>query len=214
MPRVLILIALASLAVSAAGCGSKPTTAGVAQLPSATTTSSSAQATGAPTGPSKAADMGRFSACMRSHGVPKFPDPKSSGNGASITFGSGTGLDPTSPQFKAAQKTCQKLLPNGGKPDPAMQAKAQAQMLKFSACMRAHGLPDFPDPTFSNGGAQLKLGGGKAGGLNPRSPVFQAAQKACQSVMPGPPGGGKGGPTTQSGSGGGKGPSSQMAIAP
>jgi hypothetical protein len=148
---------------------------------------------------------------MRSHGVPKFPDPQTSGHGTSITFGSGTGIDPNSPQFKAAQKACQKLLPNGGKPDAAMQAKAQAQMLKFSACMRSHGVANFPDPTFSNGGAQLKLGG-KGSGLDPKSPAFQAAQKACQSVMPGPPGGK--GASTQSGGGGGKGPSTQMGVGP
>jgi hypothetical protein len=87
-----------------------------------------------------------------------------------------------------------------------MQAKALAQMLKFSACMRAHGLPDFPDPTTAaDGGIQLSIGGKKGSGLNPRSPIFQAAQKACQSVMPGPPikGGGstelrQGGPSTGS----------------
>jgi hypothetical protein len=62
-------------------------------------------------------------------------------------------------------------------------------MLKFSACMRSHGLADFPDPTVSDGGVQLSLGNKRSSSLNPDSPVFQAAQKACQSLMPGPPGG-------------------------
>jgi hypothetical protein len=153
---------------------------------------------------------------MRAHGLPNFPDPKpSAGGGMSLTFDKGNGLNPDSPQFKAAQKSCEKLLPNGGKPDAAMQAKAQAQMLKFSACMRSHGLANFPDPVFSNGGAKLALGS-KSNGLNPSSPVFQAAQKACQSVMPGPPIGGKGGATSSSSGskGAGGGPSTQMSIAP
>jgi hypothetical protein len=211
MPRFLILIALLILGATAAGCGGKPTSSGVAQLPSATTgtTTTSSQIAGAPTGKSKAEDIGRFSRCMRSHGVPNFPDPKPSGGGMSLTFGSRTGINPDAPQFKAAQKSCEKLLPNGGKTDPAMQAKAQAQMLAFSACMRSHGLANFPDPQFSGGQARLKID--KSGGLNPRSPVFQAAQKACESVMPGPAGGAKGGPATSS-SGSGNGPSSQMSA--
>jgi hypothetical protein len=192
MSRILILIALASLCVTAAGCGSTPTSSGVAQLPSTTTTTTDTQSDASPTtGASKADAIQRYSSCMRSHGVPKFPDPKASGGGMSLTIGPGTGVDPNSPQFQAAGKACQKLMPGGGKaPSPAMQAKALAQMLKFSACMRAHGLPDFPDPTTSGGGIQLSIGSKKGSGLNPRSPLFQAAQKACQSVMPGPPGGG------------------------
>jgi hypothetical protein len=212
MPR--ILIALALLAVTAAGCGSKPTSSGVAQLPSATTTTTTAsQNTGAPTGASKQDDARQFSVCMRSHGVPNFPDPKvSAGGGMSLSLDKSSGLNPDSPQFKAAQKSCEKLLPNGGKPDAAGQAKMQAQMLKFSACMRSHGLANFPDPVFSQGGARVTLGS-KGGGLNPNSPVFKAAQKACESFMPG----GKGGPTTSSSGGGsaaGSGPSTQMHVGP
>jgi hypothetical protein len=216
MPRILILIALALLAVTAAGCGSKPTSSGVAQLPSATTTTNAAsQNAGAPTGGSKADSARQFSVCMRSHGLPNFPDPKASaGGGMSLSFDQRSGLNPDSPQFKAAQKSCEKFMPDGGKPDAAMQAKMQAQMLKFSACMRSHGLANFPDPVFSNGGAKMSLGS-KGGGLNPNSPVFKAAQKACQSVMPGPPNGGKG--ATSSGGGGnasGSGPSTQMGVGP
>jgi hypothetical protein len=59
-----------------------------------------------------------FAACMRSHGVPKFPDPKASGDGAIDMggFGPDVGVDPNSPQFQAAQRECQKLLP--GVPPP------------------------------------------------------------------------------------------------
>jgi hypothetical protein len=130
-----------------------------------------------------------------------------------LNISPGSGINPESPQFQAAQKTCEKLLPNGGKPDAAMQAKAQAQMLKFSACMRSHGLANFPDPTFSNGGAKLALGA-KGSGLNPNSPVFQAAQKACQSVMPGPPGGKGATSSSGGGAGSGNGPTSQMHVGP
>jgi len=201
MSRILVLIAIAILAVTAAGCGSKPTSSGVAELPSATTTTTTtAQNAGSLTGKSKADSMYRYSACMRSHGVPNFPDPQASGRGLMLTIGPGNGLNPNAPQFKTASKSCEKLLPNGGKPDPASVAKDRAQMLKFSACMRSHGLADFPDPTVSEGGVQLSLGDKRSSSLNPNAPVFQAAQKACQTLMPGPPGGGmKAGSTLRSG---------------
>lgn len=61
--------------------------------------------------------------------------------------------------------------------------------LQFSACMRSHGVKNFPDPSQNGGGVQLKIG--KSSGIDPQSPTFQAAQKACQKLMPG--GGPKGG---------------------
>lgn len=59
--------------------------------------------------------------CMRSHGVPNFPDPivetGPGGHGIGIRIGGpGSGLDPSSPAFQAASKICQPLsvLPGGG----------------------------------------------------------------------------------------------------
>jgi hypothetical protein len=66
----------------------------------------------------------------------------------------------------------------------------QQKALAFSACMRKHGLPDFPDPTFTSAGGigiRVHLGGPNSD-LNPSSPVFQAAQKACGGII-GKPGG-------------------------
>ena len=121
-----------------------------------------------------------FSACMRSHGVPNFPDPNAAG---AITFGSSDGVDPSSPRFQSAQTSCQRLLPHDGVPTPAQQAKAQAAMLRYSACMRSHGVPKFPDPSFSGSRISLKIDPGN--GIDPQSPRFQAAQKACVADMPG-----------------------------
>ncbi|GAA4630500.1 hypothetical protein GCM10023196_056100 [Actinoallomurus vinaceus] len=53
--------------------------------------------------------MLKFSQCMRKNGVPSFPDPQ----GGKLIMKQGSGVDPNSPQFQAAQKTCQKLLPGG-----------------------------------------------------------------------------------------------------
>jgi hypothetical protein len=48
-------------------------------------------------------------------------------------------------------------------------------LLKFSQCMRANGVPDFPDP--SNGGLSFNVGAG--GDMNPSNPVFQNASTLC-----------------------------------
>lgn len=52
--------------------------------------------------------------------------------------------------------------------------------IKFADCMRAHGVPNFPDPG-SGGGIQLS----PSSGINPQSPAFQSAQGACQKLLPG-----------------------------
>jgi hypothetical protein len=48
-----------------------------------------------------------FAECMRSHGMPNFPNP--TGNGPEL--GPGSGIDPTSPQFQKALQACKSLAP-------------------------------------------------------------------------------------------------------
>jgi hypothetical protein len=124
-----------------------------------------------------------FSACMRSHGVPAFPDP-SPGGGINL----GSGLNPFSPAFKAAQASCHKLLPGGGPGAGHPTAEAKALMLKISECMRQHGVSGFPDPTLSPpsnpaGYSILEDRGGVVlavpSTINPGSPGFKQAAAAC-----------------------------------
>jgi hypothetical protein len=154
------VIAAAAVAVLAAGCGggtSPPT--------------SSAAATG---------NVGKqyvaFSVCMRSHGVPGYPDPEvsSSGNRVQVTISPGS-ADPNSPAFESAGHTCHNFLPNGGK--PVNGAKDQAQDLTFVDCMRSHGVPSFPDP--DRGGAFIL-----PSTIDQQAPQFQRATKACANVEP------------------------------
>lgn len=119
-----------------------------------------------------------FSECMRSHGVPNFPDPNSQG------VMNGSGINPGSPSFQAANKDCRHLLPNGGAPTPAQLAKNLAQALKFSECMRSHGIADFPDPQTGGGGISISLKGAPGSDLSPGNPRFASASKACQSLNP------------------------------
>jgi hypothetical protein len=190
VPRgVVLAVAAALLAAMAAGCGGGSASPGVASLATTAPATQPASTDGNSTAGGKTQT---FSSCMRSHGVPNFPDANKDGG---IAIDASSGLDPSSAKFQAAQSACQKLAPNGGKPPSrAEQAKAQAGALKFSACMRSHGVPNFPDPEFSGGMTRITIGA-KNGEMDPQSPVFQAAQKTCQKLMPG------GGPKSRAGNG-------------
>jgi hypothetical protein len=78
--------------------------------------------------------------------------------------------------FSGFKKACQTYLHDAitalrggtpfGQPDTA-------KLLTFSNCMRAHGIPDFPDPSRTG----LVLNG--ADDLNPNNPTFRDASKTC-----------------------------------
>jgi hypothetical protein len=53
---------------------------------------------------------------------------------------------------------------------------SEAKLLKYSECMRANGISNFPDPG-ANGSLSFNVGAG--GDLNPSNPVFQRASKLC-----------------------------------
>ena len=127
-----------------------------------------------------------FSQCMRSHGVPNFPDP--SGSGGGIQINASSGINPFSPAFKAAQSDCSKLMPGGGPFRGKPSAQVEAQMLGTSKCMRAHGVTGFPDPTTTqpSGPGNFSLALGHDGlflvvpkTINPNSPAFEQAAKTC-----------------------------------
>jgi hypothetical protein len=127
---------------------------------------------------------------MRSHGVADFPDPQVSQHGSEVNVKMAVpaGAVNGNPAFKSAQQACRKLLPDGGPGSQAAVSPAeQAKYLKAAACIRSHGVPRFPDPTFSGGGVHIEHQG-----LNESSPVFKAAVHACESLIPGGVHGGSG----------------------
>jgi hypothetical protein len=160
-----LLPAIACLAMVAAGCGGT-TGSRVAQLGASTApTNTGAAVTGSPSPQA-------YASCMRSHGVPTFPDPNSKGQVHTDI----ASLD--SPKFRSAQRVCRSLLPSGqvlNTQRGSLTPGQQAQFLKYARCMRTHGIPNFPDPTSS--GLSLSE-------VDPNSPRFQAAQTACRTLLP------------------------------
>jgi hypothetical protein len=130
LPVAVILPAV--LALLASACSGGGSSAGSAGSSSASGSSSSASALA-------------FSRCMRSHGVPNFPDPDSSGALPKITPQQ---LGVSSSQFQAAQNACVSLL----QPSDAQVLQTLSGMRDFARCMRSHGVTDWPDPTTDSSG--------------------------------------------------------------
>jgi hypothetical protein len=192
-----LAVALIAFSVLMTGCGGSSPTGGVASLSShASKTPTTSSAAAGPNGGSDSAASPEgqavaYSACVRAHGVPDFPDPKVSthGNGVSVAIGVTPAIT-GNPHFKSAQRACGKLLPGGGPgagSSHQLTPQEQSQYLKAAACIRSHGVPSFPDPTFSGGGVHIEHQG-----LNESSPVFKAAVRACESLIPGGVHGGSG----------------------
>lgn len=170
--------ALATVALVAAACGGGSKDPGAASAARTSTTvapsgsSSSAQ--------SRQAGLLQFSQCMRSHGVPNFPDL--SVTGGILNGLAHSGVNPETPAFQSALRACKKYNAAGNL-TPAQSAAQNARGLEFSQCMRSHGVPNFPDPTTGPLGEQvINLHGT---GIDPTSPTYQAANQACQRLFPG-----------------------------
>jgi hypothetical protein len=139
----------------------------------------------AATGSARAGDpLLKVAECMRAHGVPHFPDP-TPGGGLVVP----DGVDVNAPAFQAAQRACNGLFPGGG-PSSRPSEAAKLAMLKLARCIRAHGVPDFPDPTTGPPAAPpahgLAIG---RGGMflvvdDPQAPAFKHAAAACGFRLP------------------------------
>lgn len=158
------------LAPVVAGCGSnKPTPTGTASDPQ-----------------NPAASAYAYSRCMRSHGVPNFPDPKVKVRGDSVAVAIAVNPSETgSPKFGSAQKKCQGIIGGPGLSQGQVEAQQQAHkriLLAFAQCLRANGIHDFPDP---NAQGQLRLPTIIAAGVDIHSREFLDAAKACVGVTHG-----------------------------
>jgi hypothetical protein len=111
---------------------------------------------------------------VRAHGVPNFPDPGS--NGQIPAAGKHALREVSDSRAKAATNACANLNPyNSSGSQPTASAQTIAARLSFSRCMRAHGVPNFPDPN-STGNYDLH-------GIDPHSPVVKSAALTCLHVL-------------------------------
>ncbi len=179
-------IAAAVLGLSSAACsGGSPSSA----------SSASASTTGSARSPSAIA----YSACVRSHGVTNFPDPDSSGQ---VPKGDAQHFGVSTSQLQAAQSACQALYPDS---DGSLDQQAQECMStgncpqalvqqiltveqKFAACMRSHGVPDWPDPSIDAEGRPIFAMSDVPGRNRSywRTPQITAKVDACQRQAPSP----------------------------
>jgi len=167
------MIAAAALALQAAACGS-------GSPPSAAS------------GGSRSAVA--YASCIRSHGVPNYPDPGSNGQ---LPKGDAQHFGVSPSQLQAAQQACRHLLPTGGSlgqqearcmqnsdcPAALVQQMTTAD-LKLSRCMRSHGVPNFPDPASGgSGGPFFPISSAGISEAASRTPRFVAELNECARLV-------------------------------
>jgi len=126
-----------------------------------------------------------YSRCMRAHGVPKFPDPNSSGAIPKVGLQQ---LGVSSTVVQAALKACQRLLPNSGQSSQAWGQMTLNALWNFARCVRAHGVPNWPDPLAESDPGQPGTPGFPRNlppGINTNSPVVKNAMNKCQHLLAG-----------------------------
>jgi hypothetical protein len=150
------------LAVLAAGCGGG--LPGAASGASSTTTAQNGALA--------------FARCMRSHGVPGWPDPTSTGvfDKAKVRA-----LGVSQSRLTSSSLRCNRLHPIDGRPEGQTITLAdQADYLRAAACMRSHGFPGFPDPTFQDQSVTANV----PASVEQDTPKFKRAAATCTKLIP------------------------------
>jgi len=169
------IIALAAAALFAAGCGSS--------------NNNPSNGSASQSGSNFAAMAVKYAECMRSHGVPGFPEPRiSTSNGGSATAVQQvvSGNLAALPQFKSAARACEGFMPGPASESPAQLAAQrrakQHALLAFAQCLRSHGVPNFPDPSAQGDITPQML---SAAGVDLQGPAILPAARACVGVTHG-----------------------------
>jgi hypothetical protein len=176
-------------------------TTGTAVTPGATTGAGKPTQPTSPAKPSRPAAQAknfnhlvvRFDDCLRQHGV-KIPAPNTSGKGPVSNF---KGVNTASPQFREAQKKCfpamraalktveagrvtgsagQTKVSPPSRPPVKVAPKVTHTLQQFTACMREHGVTNFPEPegaTFNTSHSHL----------DPSSAQYKAAETKCDHIL-------------------------------
>jgi len=152
------VIAIAVLVPPTAACGGSPSSAGAG----------GSSTTGGPVSSQAVA----FSQCMRSHGVPDFPDPPGRGGVRRVTPQQ---VGVSASRFRAAQTACAPLL----QPGQAQKPQITTGLLNFARCMRSHGIPNWPDPSTDRNGQPVF----DIPGIDPDSPRVSNTAGECTHLL-------------------------------
>jgi hypothetical protein len=172
-----VITVMAAAALLAAACSGSPSSTGSGGSPTAGGSANSSSAVA-------------YSRCVRSHGVPNFPDPDSNGQIPKEAVVRAL-REVSDSRAKAATNACANLNP-AGQGSPALTAQEQHDYLRAAACMRSHGITNLPDPTFPGGHVNLPI----PSSIDTKSRQFAQAAQTCTKLIP------AGLPYSRSGSGG------------
>jgi hypothetical protein len=173
-----LAVLAAAAAIGLAACSGGSSTPQVASLGNSAGTPASSGGGGASPAASGSGNatqlLDEWTTCIRGHGDPNQVDPTVDSNSdiditmenVSPTLSGDVhgGTGPCSNYLNAASAALR-----GGQPAP--QAPSMAVQLKYAECMRANGVPAFPDP---NGSQDQSLGN-----VDPNSPTFENADALC-----------------------------------
>ena len=162
--RVAAIIVMAAAAQLVAACSGGPSSTGSGGSPNA--------------GGSANSQAVAYSRCVRSHGVPGFPDPASNGQiPKEAVIRALSRLSDS--RAMAATNACANLNP-AGQGGPTLAAQEQQDYLRAAACMRSHGITNFPDPTFPGGRVNLSI----PSSIDTKSRQFTQAAQTCTKLIP------------------------------
>jgi hypothetical protein len=172
-PLILTSVVATAFSLLAAGCGGGGSPR-VASRTSSTTAATTAGTTTVQAG--SVAGALAFARCMRSHGIPNWPDPTSTG-GFDKSKLRQLGLSVTGVRA-IEENACKYVFENGPGPQETAQPTRTrlADELSFARCMRSHGVTRFPDPT-AQGGLTTEMV--QAQGIDLHSPAFLRVVLAC-----------------------------------
>jgi hypothetical protein len=118
--------------------------------------------------------------CIRAHGLPNFPDPQLHANGVPAFPDSAPRVPP---QTQRACAAIANRIPPAYAVTTAVSESDFAKLLQLARCIRAHGVPDWPDPNTLGAfpiDQRLQQGG---------KPLISSAVQACARLNPNPDGG-------------------------
>jgi len=163
MRTMLAAGALAVAGLLAAGCsGGTHAGTGRSQTPAAANNADA----GGNAGPNA---KSLWISCLQSHGAP-IPSPGAGHNGGRVNR--------NSPQLRRAMRACRSLQPVGV--GQIITAQDQVDYLEAARCMRTHGVPQFPDPVFVDGGVNFPV----PAGLDTHTPQVLRAIATCRRLIP------------------------------